>query len=64
MVPLIGRAASPQALLSLRYMDGINSGLDSPRNVWRLRDKVMAGETPANPAACSPSGIWMGLIQD
>ena len=50
MVPLIERAASPQALLSLRYIDGINSGLVSPRHDGVAMNKVMAGGTPANPA--------------
>jgi hypothetical protein len=34
--PLIARAASPQALLSFRYIDGINSGLDPPRDDWEF----------------------------
>jgi hypothetical protein len=50
MVPLIARAASPQALLSLRYIDGIYLRIDFPRDVWGMWHKVMAGETPANPA--------------
>src|SRR6202035_5471218 len=31
-------------------LSDIYYGLVSPRDAWWLRDKVMAGETPANPA--------------
>jgi hypothetical protein len=51
MVPLIARAASPQALLSLRYIEGTCFRIRSPRNACGEEDKVMAGGTPANPAA-------------
>jgi hypothetical protein len=47
----IARAASPQALLSFRYKDGLDlESLSSPR-LGVVGDKVMAGGTPANPAA-------------
>jgi hypothetical protein len=51
MVPLIARAASPQALLSLRYIEGTYFRIRSPRDACGEVDKVMAGGTPANPAA-------------
>jgi hypothetical protein len=44
------RAAPPQALLSFRLLDWINYGLGLHATIERLQDKVMAGETPANPA--------------
>ena len=48
MVPLIARAASPQALLSLPGLDLLR--IISPRDEGSEAYKVMAGGTPANPA--------------
>src|ERR1035437_8346754 len=46
------RRALRARLLSFRYVDGINSGLDSPPRRFGVdENKVMAGGTPANPAA-------------
>src|ERR1035437_7429722 len=50
--PLSSRVGCAEALLSFRYVDGINSGLYSPpRRLGVDKNKVMAGGTPANPAA-------------
>ena len=49
---LIARAAAPQALLPFRYTDG--TLLMTLQTLQRLAvdgNKVMAGGTPANPAA-------------
>jgi hypothetical protein len=49
--PLIARAAAPQALLSFRARMGLfKKEFSSPRLRVKV-DKVMAGGTPANPAA-------------
>ena len=52
----IARAASPQALLSFRYIDGLcfRRSSSQPR-LGVAGDKVMAGGTPANPAAI----VWL-----
>jgi ribosomal protein S12 methylthiotransferase accessory factor YcaO len=47
----IERAASPQALLSFRLLDWINYALELHAAIERQLDKVMTGDTPANPAA-------------
>jgi len=52
---LSSRVGFAEALLSFRYIDWINSGLDSPRDVLKSANKVMAGETPANPAVLGKS---------
>ena len=56
MVPSHRRALRAR-LLSFRYIEAINSELDSPRDDWASKgDKDMAGETPANPA------VLVGLV--
>src|ERR1700704_4827430 len=52
MVPPHRRALRARLLL-LRYIDGLNS-IEPPGDVCRQLDKVMAGGTPANPAALAP----------
>ena len=49
MVPPHRRALRARLLL-LRYIDGINSGLVLRAAIGNVGNKVMAGETPANPA--------------
>jgi hypothetical protein len=56
--PLIARAASPQALLSFRYIDAINSGLDSPRDDWELKETKLWPGGPGQP--CSASRLLGG----
>ena len=56
------RRALRARLLSLRYMDGFSL------KDWRLavlgviKDKVMAGETPANPAAPASSALQRSVL--
>src|SRR5438034_880531 len=56
--------------LSFRYMDGIGSRLVSPRDAWWFGYKVMAGETPANPATlakhflCRVGSLAHHLVQE
>jgi hypothetical protein len=62
MVPPHRRALRARLLL-LRYIDGIDSRLALPTTFWGEGDKVMAGGTPANPAALedlflAPKGAW------
>jgi len=52
----IARAASPQALLSFRYIDGIFLEDNSWPHLAVDENKVMAGETPTNPAALAKRG--------